>query len=142
MCDFEEIWARCCSIVSCISPADPNQHTFKLSSDFRNGKMCTRKRSGLWCGCQTAGVFSWETCRQRVLCVQEHCYEETSCVPGKDAVISFALLVVTVKLSGRTIDLLFDILEVNSQCARPHSKETINMVVTVYLLCQLFCCWE
>jgi hypothetical protein len=80
--------------------------------------------------------FSLGKRRRRVPCVWEHCYEETSCVPGKDLVISFALLVVTIKLLGRTLDLLFGLLEVNSQCTRPHSKETINMVVTVYLLCQ------
>ena len=79
--------------------------------------------------------FSWETCRHRVPCAQEHFYEETSCVPGKDVVISLALLVVTIKLSDRSIDLLFDLLEVNCQCTRPHSKETISMVVTVNLLC-------
>jgi len=58
------------------------------------------------------------------------------CVPGKDVIISCTLPVITVKLSGRIIDVLFDLLEVNSQCTRPHSKETINMAVTVCLLWQ------
>lgn len=80
--------------------------------------------------------FSRGKRRRRVPCAQEHFYKEIRCVRGKDAIISFALLVVTIKLSGRIIDLLFDLLEVNSECTRPHSEETINMVVTVYLLCQ------
>jgi len=74
-----------------------------------------------------------ETCRRRVPCAQEYCYEETRCVPGKDGIISFTLPVVTIKLLGRIIDLLFDLLEVNSQCARPHSKEIINMIITYNL---------
>jgi hypothetical protein len=80
--------------------------------------------------------FSLGKRRQRVQCVQEHCHEETICVPGKDAVISFTLLVVPIKLLGRIIDVLFDLLEVIFQCPRPLSKETMNMAVTVYLLCQ------
>jgi hypothetical protein len=107
-----------------------------ITSEFREWEKCGLERNQ---GCRVAvkpQEFSHGKRRQGVQCAQGHCYEETSCIPAKDAVISFALLVVAVKLLGRIIDLLFDLLGMNSQCATPHSKETINTVVTVYLLSQ------